>query len=113
MNKHLKAFSFEQDPHIIVMTLGRPGDTDKSTSLSFLGQYSPGKDPKAGLLTRAFCKRKYQFFIFAIVIYVCLFITSLFSSLNTFNIAGWLYPIGIEEICMKISKNTLPSTSVM
>lgn len=54
MNIFLYAFSFEHDPHIIVVMLFRPfGATDSRTERKRFGQSSPGNTPKAGRFTKA------------------------------------------------------------
>lgn len=54
MNIFLNAFSFEHDPHIIVVMLFKPfGATDRSTERKRFGQSAPGNTPKAGRLTKA------------------------------------------------------------
>lgn len=56
------AFSFEHDPHIIVVIFGKPfGATDIRTFCKRLGQSSPGNTPRAGRFTNAgkkFCVKK-------------------------------------------------------
>lgn len=48
------AFSFEHDPHIIVVMCGKPfGATDIKTFCKRCGQSSPGNTPRAGRLTNA------------------------------------------------------------
>lgn len=58
--------------------------------LIFVTQSSVGNQPRAGLLAMA---------------------RMLSSSLSASSIAGWLYPRGIEAICMKQSSRVFPSTS--
>lgn len=54
MKIFLNAFSFEQDPHIIVVILSRPfGATDINTLRNRFGQSSPGNTPNAGRLIKA------------------------------------------------------------
>lgn len=54
MNIFLNAFSFEQDPHIIVVTQVRPlGATAIKIDCNRFGQSSPGNAPSAGRLTNA------------------------------------------------------------
>lgn len=48
------AFSFEHDPHIIVVIFVRPfGATDIKTDCNRLGQSAPGNTPSAGRFTKA------------------------------------------------------------
>jgi len=50
----LYAFSFEHEPHIIVVILLSPfGAMFKRTECSFSGHSFPGKTPRAGLLIKA------------------------------------------------------------
>lgn len=59
MNMFLKAFSFEHDPHIIVVMCDKPfGATDINTSCNRFGQSSPGNTPSAGRFTKAKKKKK-------------------------------------------------------
>lgn len=48
------AFSFEHDPHIIVVILFKPfGATDIKTFCKRFGQSAPGNTPSAGRFTKA------------------------------------------------------------
>lgn len=50
----LNAFSFEQEPHIIVVILFSPfGATDINIDCNRFGQSPPGKTPSAGRLINA------------------------------------------------------------
>lgn len=54
MKIFLKAFSFEHDPHIMVVMLSNPfGATDINMDCNRLGQSPPGKTPRAGRLIKA------------------------------------------------------------
>lgn len=58
MKMFLKAFSLEQEPHIIVVIQSNPfGATFNNMLLSFAGQSAPGNTPRAGRLTKAFWKQ--------------------------------------------------------
>lgn len=50
----LKAFSFEHEPHIIVVILSSPfGATDINIDCNRFGQSLPGNTPRAGRLINA------------------------------------------------------------
>lgn len=54
MKIFLNAFSFEHDPHIIVVTQFNPfGATAIKTDCNRFGQSSPGNAPRAGRFTNA------------------------------------------------------------
>lgn len=66
INIFLNAFSFEHDPHIIVVMQSSPfGAMDISVRSNRFGQSSPGNTPNAGRFTKAkifemgFLQKKY------------------------------------------------------
>lgn len=54
MKMFLNAFSFEHEPHIIVVMLSNPfGATDIRIDCNRFGQSDPGKTPRAGRFINA------------------------------------------------------------
>mmetsp|Transcript_25415 Transcript_25415/g.57324 ORF Transcript_25415/g.57324 Transcript_25415/m.57324 type:complete len:271 (+) Transcript_25415:645-1457(+) len=91
MNAALKAFSFEQLPHIIVWASVRPGGAKRMRVDSIRpGQSSGGSMPRHGRWRRR---------------------GRLAGSVMAACMAGWLYPMGREAIWPRTSRYRLPSTS--
>lgn len=71
MKIFFNAFSFEHDPHIIVVILLKPfGATDIKTFFKRFGQSAPGNTPSAGRFTKAKMKQTKRLINYIIFLFI-------------------------------------------